>query len=173
MTGRLPPVVVMGVSGCGKTAVGTALAQALGATFVEGDRLHPLENVARMSAGIPLTDADRAGWLDAIGTEMAAHAARGSAVVAACSALKRRYRDALRAQLPAAVFVHLRLEPALARMRVGMRRTHFMPASLVESQFAALEPPEDDEAALELDASRPVEDLVREAGAWVRGAVID
>lgn len=167
---RLPPVAVMGVAGSGKSVVGAALAQALGACFIEGDRLHPAENVARMAAGKPLTDDDRAGWLDAVGREIAAKAADGAGVVAACSALKRRYRDRLRGFAPSLVFLHLSLDPDTARRRVLGREGHFMPPSLVDSQFADLEPPEPDEAALTLDALRPVGDLVEAAVAFVRAA---
>lgn len=168
--GGMPPVVVMGVAGCGKSVVGSALATALGAGFVEGDRLHPDENVARMSAGIPLTDADRAGWLDAVGCAIAAETLAGRPVVAACSALKRRYRDVLRARVPSLVFLHLAIDPETARRRVLLRRSHFMPPSLVDSQFADLEPPQADEAAVELDAGRPVDVLAAEAAALLRAA---
>ena len=163
-----PPVVVMGVAGCGKSLVGAALAKALGARFLEGDRLHPPENVALMAAGIPLTDENRAGWLDAVGREIAAGLATGDGVAATCSALKRRYRDRLRAAAPSLVFVHLALDPATARERVAARQGHFMPSSLVDSQFADLEAPAADEAALTLDAVRPLDELVREARAFLR-----
>jgi gluconokinase len=165
--GRLPPVVVMGVAGCGKSVVGAALAEALGARFVEGDRLHPLENVAKMSAGKPLDDADRAGWLDAIGREVAGEVADGRRAVAACSALKRRYRDALRARTPSLVFVHLALDPETARLRVLSRKSHFMPPSLVDSQFADLEPLQADEAGVTLDALQPLPAVVAAAVSFV------
>jgi gluconokinase len=169
-TGGQPvAVVVMGVSGCGKTLVGSALAEALRCRFVEGDTKHPPENVAKMAGGTPLDDADRAGWLDAIGADMAAALAAGEGAVAACSALKRIYRDRLRRFVPGAVFVHLAIDRETARERVGGRKGHFMPASLVESQFAALEPPEADEDALTLDGTRPVAELVAAATAFVRG----
>jgi gluconokinase len=155
-----PAIVVMGVAGSGKSVAGEALATALGAVFIEGDRLHPPENVARMTRGEPLTDALREGWLDAIGQRIAAVAGGGQGVVAACSALKRRYRDRLRGLYQDIVFVYLEIDPATAKQRVGSRRSHFMPASLVESQFATLEPPAADERALTLDATRPVPDIV-------------
>jgi gluconokinase len=170
--GRLPPVVVMGVAGCGKSVIGGALAKSLGAAFVEGDRLHPLENVAKMSAGKPLNDADRAGWLDAIGKEVAREAAAGRPVVAACSALKRRYRDALRGHAPALVFLHLAIDRDTAHRRVIERRSHFMPPSLVDSQFADLEPPLGDEVALTLDATRPVAELVAAAAAFLQECAV-
>lgn len=164
----LPPVVVMGVAGCGKSVVGSALAEALGARFVEGDRLHPLENVAKMSAGRPLVDSDRAGWLDAIGREVAGEVAEGRPAVAACSALKRRYRDALRAHVPSLVFVHLALDPETARRRVLSRKSHFMPPSLVDSQFADLEPLQADEAGIALDAMQPLHVVVDAAISFVK-----
>ncbi|WP_404927920.1 gluconokinase [Mesorhizobium sp. ORM16] len=153
----------MGVAGCGKSAVGMALAERLGAVFIEGDRLHPSENVARMARGEPLTDTLREGWLDAIGERIAASAGNGQGVVAACSALKRSYRERLRGFRRDIVFLYLEIDPAMARLRVASRKGHFMPASLVDSQFAILEPPAADERALTLDATRPIADLVAEA----------
>lgn len=159
----LPIVVVMGVSGCGKSVVGTALADRLGCRFVEGDRLHPSENVARMASGVPLTDEHRWGWLDVVGGAMAAVLAEGSGVIAACSALKRSYRDRLRLAAGPVVFVHLDIDRETAARRVGQRRGHFMPATLIDSQFADLEPPGPDESAMILDARLPVSDIVAEA----------
>lgn len=164
---RLPPVVVMGVAGCGKSAVGSALAATLGVEFVEGDAFHPPENIARMASGIPLDDAHRAGWLDAVAAEIASRTAQGVNVVATCSALKRRYRDRLRGINPALVFLHLALDREAAYERVRTRGGHFMPASLVDSQFADLEPPSADETALKLDATLPVDTLVTEAAAFL------
>ncbi|MER8372037.1 gluconokinase [Mesorhizobium sp. M1409] len=159
--GSMPPaIVVMGVAGCGKSAVGIALAAALGVTFIEGDRLHPPENVARMASGEPLTDQLREGWLDAIGERIAGSVGQGEGVVAACSALKRGYRARLSGFCPEIVFLYLEIDPATARRRVGSRKGHFMPASLVDSQFAILEPPTADEKALTLDATRSVSELV-------------
>lgn len=153
-------VVVMGVTGCGKSVVGAALAKALGARYIEGDKLHPAENVERMSRGEPLTDGLREGWLDAVGLAVRKANERGEGAVAGCSALKRIYRDRLRAQQPDMVFVHLVISPEEARRRVARRRHHFMPASLVESQFATLEPPASDENAFSVDGAMPVEDVV-------------
>lgn len=158
-----PAVVVMGVAGCGKSAVGEALAAALGAIFVEGDRLHPPENVARMARGEPLTDALREGWLDAIGRRISGSVGDGQGVVAACSALKRSYRERLRGFCQDIVFLYLEIDPATAKQRVGSRQGHFMPASLVDSQFATLEAPAADENALTLDATRPIADIVGDA----------
>jgi len=162
--GSAPPaIVVMGVAGCGKSAVGIALAAALDAVFIEGDRLHPPENVARMASGEPLTDQLREGWLDAIGERIAASVREGQGVVAACSALKRSYRERLRGFCPDIVFLYLEIDPATARQRVASRKGHFMPASLVDSQFAILEPPGKAERALTIDATRPVADVLAEA----------
>jgi len=162
--GSAPPaIVVMGVAGCGKSVVGTALAAALGAIFIEGDRLHPPENVARMARGEPLTDQLREGWLDAIGERIRASLDGGQGVVAACSALKRGYRERLSGFCNDILFLYLEIDPVTARRRVGNRKGHFMPASLVDSQFAILEPPTADERALTLDATRPVGELVAAA----------
>lgn len=146
-------VVVMGVSGSGKTVIGSALATALGGRFVEGDGLHPPENIARMSAGLPLRDEDRRGWLDAIAGEIARAERGGEALIVACSALKRIYRDRLRLASPRHLrFVYLEIGRDAAAARVAARRGHFMPASLVDSQFADLQPPTADENAVTLDA---------------------
>lgn len=166
MTGqrnRMPPaIVVMGVSGCGKSVVGQALSERLGAIFIEGDSLHPPENIARMAGGIPLRDEDRLGWLDAIGRRIAASAGGGRRVVAACSALKRAYRERLLGFCRGILFVYLETDLRTAERRVAERTHHFMSASLVGSQFAILEPPGEDEAALTLDATLPVHVLVSE-----------
>jgi gluconokinase len=160
---RPPTVVVMGVAGCGKSVVAGALAEALGWRLVEGDRLHPPANIERMSAGLPLTDAHRWGWLDAIGAELAMAEGEGVGAVAACSALKRAYRDRLRSHADGALFVHLVIDKATAVARVAARKGHFMPASLIDSQFADLEPPGPDERAIALDATQPVHEVVRAA----------
>lgn len=158
-----PAIVVMGVAGCGKTVVGEALAKSLGAVFIEGDRLHPPENVARMARGEPLTDALREGWLDAIGERIAASIADGQRAVAACSALKRSYRDRLRRFCPGIVFLYLKIDRETAWRRVAARKGHFMPASLVDSQFATLEEPGRDEQAVTVDATRTVAGIARQA----------
>ncbi|MBZ9732641.1 gluconokinase [Mesorhizobium sp. CA18] len=157
-----PAIVVMGVAGCGKTAVGEALAKALGADFIEGDLLHPPENVARMARGEPLTDALRAGWLDAIGERIATSVADGRKAVAACSALKRSYRDRLSRFCPGMVFLYLRIDRETAWRRVADRKGHFMPASLVDSQFATLEEPTADEQAVAVDGTRSVAGILQE-----------
>ncbi|RAZ78812.1 gluconokinase [Mesorhizobium atlanticum] len=157
-----PAIVVMGVAGCGKTAVGEALARALSADFIEGDRLHPPENVARMARGEPLTDALREGWLDAIGERIASSVAGGRKAVAACSALKRSYRDRLSRFCPEVVFLYLKIDRETAWRRVANRKGHFMPASLVDSQFATLEEPATDERAVTADGTRSVAGIVKE-----------
>jgi gluconokinase len=156
-------VVVMGVSGCGKSTVGALLAQRLGAEFIEGDSLHPPSNVAKMAAGTPLTDADREGWLQTIAAQLgAAHAADRSLVVS-CSALKRAYRDTLRASAPELRFVYLQGDFDLLGARVAARSGHYMPASLLASQFAALEPPASDEHAITLDCRLEPDALASQA----------
>jgi gluconokinase len=148
----------MGVSGSGKTTVGAALAQRLRVPYADADDFHPPENVAKMSAGIPLDDSDRAPWLETIGAWLADHAASGG--VTSCSALRRRYRDVLRAGAPDQLFVHLDGTREVIARRVAGRPGHFMPVSLLDSQFATLEPLDDDENGLVLDLARSVDDLV-------------
>ena len=157
-----PAIVVMGVAGCGKTAVGEALARALGADFIEGDQLHPPENVACMARGEPLTDALREGWLDAIGEHIASSVAGGRKAVAACSALKRAYRDRLSRFCPDTVFLYLKIDRETAWRRVANRKGHFMPASLVDSQFATLEEPAAEERAVTVDGTRGVARILKE-----------
>ncbi len=153
-----PLVVVMGVTGSGKSTVGVALAERLGVPYGDADDFHPPANIAKMSAGVPLDDDDRAPWLRAIGAWLAEHGERGA--VASCSALKRAYRDVLRAAAPDVVFLHLHGEPDTVRDRVASRTEHFMPESLVRSQFDALEPLGDGEAGVVLDFRLPVAELV-------------
>lgn len=153
-----PLLTVMGVSGSGKTTVGAALAQRLRVPYADADDFHPPENVAKMSAGVPLDDTDRLPWLRAIGAWQAGHAAGGGVI--SCSALRRSYRDVLREAAPGQLFVHLAGPPEVVARRVAGRPGHFMPASLVQSQFATLEPLGDDEHGLVLDLDLPVDDLV-------------
>ena len=157
----------MGVSGCGKSTVGEALAASLGWRYLEGDCLHPPENVARMAAGVPLTDEDRQGWLQAIGTELAQAAAQGQGLIATCSALKRRYRDLLRACEPALRFVHLHGSHEVLAERLAARKGHYMPASLLQSQLGALEPPGADEAALTLPVGDAPVQIVEGVVQWL------
>ena len=162
-----PRVVVMGVSGCGKSTVGRLLAGLLQVHYVEGDELHPPENVARMAAGIPLTDADRHGWLQSVGDQLGNATAEARGVVVGCSALKRRYRDQLRAAAPDVRFVHLHGDASLLRERLAARRGHYMPPSLLQSQLDTLECPAPDEQALSLDIAVPPEQLAAEAARWL------
>jgi gluconokinase len=136
-------IVVMGVSGSGKTTVGRLLADALGAEFAEGDAYHPPANIEKMRRGIPLEDADRWPWLHTLAAQIERWLAAGTTVVLTCSALKQRYRDVLAQGRPGVRFVHLHGDQALIRRRLDRRRGHYMPATLLDSQFAALEPPGD------------------------------
>lgn len=162
-----PPIAVMGVSGCGKTTLARALATALGLPFVEGDDCHPPANIARMAAGIPLTDEDRAPFLDAVA---AALAAEPGGAVAACSALKRAYRDRIRAVVPGVRFILPRLDGAALHARLAGRAGHFMPPTLLASQLATLEMPGTDEAALVLDGGKPLDVQVEHALAFIDSA---
>jgi gluconokinase len=165
-------VVVMGVSASGKSTVGEALADRLGAEFLEGDDLHPQANVAKMRRGEPLDDTDRGPWLDRLHAAIAERVAAGKDTVVASSALKRRYRDRLREGLPPGTlrFVHLDVDRATLLDRLARRKDHFMPPSLLDSQLADLELPTEDEAATVVDATRPadriVEDVVAQARRW-------
>jgi gluconokinase len=156
--------VVMGVASCGKTSVGELLAEKLNAHFIEGDRLHPATNVAKMSAGNPLTDEDRWPWLKAIGESLAGR----EPAVASCSALKRVYRETITkaAQRPV-YFIYLHGSRELLEQRIGARKGHFMPASLLDSQLATLQEPTADERALKLDISLSVPELAEAAKAWL------
>ena len=156
-------VVVMGVCGCGKSTVGERLARELGALFIEGDAFHPPANVARMAAGIALTDADRQGWLEALAAQLADARRAGRSVVLACSALKRRYRDVLRLGAPDLRVVHLAGDRGMLAVRLAARQGHYMPASLLDSQLATLETPDPDERAITLDAGAPTDRLVQSA----------
>ena len=160
----MPHVVVMGVSGCGKTTVGRLLARHLEVPFIEGDELHPPRNVELMASGIALTDEDRAGWLDTVAAELAR---RPEGAVASCSALRRRYRDRLRRVVPALRFVHLRGDRAVLEERLAQRLGHYMPPTLLESQLQTLEPPSADEQPLELDITEPPEALAQRAAQFL------
>ena len=151
-------IVVMGVSGSGKSTVGAALAQRLGVPFADADDFHPPANVAKMKAGTPLNDDDRYPWLEAIGGWLADHCGTGG--VMSCSALKRKYRDQLRRHCPQAEFVHLSGSPEVIAARQASRPGHFMPASLMASQFATLEPLERDERGVTLDVSQDIDSIV-------------
>lgn len=150
-------VLVMGVAGCGKTTVGAALADRLDWDFIEGDALHPPDNVARMTRGEPLTDRHRVPWLDALRREIEARLRHEDPAVVAASILKERYRARLHVDDPRVLLAYLEISREMARERLSGRAGHFFGPDLVDSQFQALEPPED---ALVLDAALPVADLV-------------
>jgi gluconokinase len=151
-------VVVMGVTGSGKTTVGMALAERMAVPYADADDFHSLENVAKMRAGVPLDDEDRWPWLRAIGQWLAKHQEIGAVVT--CSALKRSYRDALREGAPDITFLHLDGDMATVRQRVAQRSGHFMPASLVQSQYDALEPLGNDERGVVIPFDLAVDEIV-------------
>ncbi|HVB90344.1 MAG TPA: gluconokinase [Beijerinckiaceae bacterium] len=161
-------VLVMGVSGSGKSAFGRMLAERLGFVFVEGDDFHSPDNREKMRAGTALTDADREPWLDALAGKIERLASRKRSAVLACSALKKRYRERLRGAAGVMRLIYLRGERNLIASRLSARRGHFMAPSLLDSQFEALEEPEPAEAALMLDIGRAPEMLVDEAARWLR-----
>ncbi|WP_198371874.1 gluconokinase [Roseomonas rosulenta] len=161
-------IVVMGVSGCGKSTLGAILAERLGWPFEDGDGFHSPANVAKMAAGTPLTDDDRWPWLDAIAARIAAARIAGTGVVIACSALKRAYRDRLRAGHADIRFLHLTGDPALIMARQAARSGHYMPASLIASQFATLEPPDTEADVIDLDVDPEPPVIVQKAIAALR-----
>ncbi|MFW7340638.1 gluconokinase [Pollutimonas sp. H1-120] len=166
MGGRLA-VVVMGVSGSGKSTVAEALAQALGWQFIEGDAFHSAVNHAKMQAGIPLTDADRASWLDALGAQLALAVEEG--VLLSCSALKLNYRERLRGCVPGLRFIWLDVNRDMAAARVaGRGAAHFFPATLIDSQFQALEPPVDEPGLLRIAGDIPLPDIIQTATRWLQ-----
>jgi gluconokinase len=153
-------VIVMGVSGSGKTTVARRMADAWGDHYIESDDMHSTSDIEKMSAGIPLDDEDRLPWLRAIGELLRAHAEQGLSTVTACSALKRSYRDILRTYVPTAFFVELDGPIDLIRSRIMSRHHEFMAPSLLESQFAALEPLQNDERGIRVDAELPIETIM-------------
>ncbi len=162
----------MGVSGCGKSSAGQAIAQQLGWRLEEGDSYHASESVAKMAAGQPLTDADREGWLARLAQLLATAGDLGDAggLVLTCSALKRKYRDQLRAAQPRLGFVFLELDYDTALERVQTRAGHFFSPELVANQFATLEDPRAEADVLTLNATTPLLQIAEQAGAWVAGA---
>lgn len=153
-------LVVMGVSGCGKSTVASQLAAALGLEFLEGDLLHSQRNIARMASGVALTDEDRQEWLELLSAHIAQAHRDHRGLVVSCSALKRTYRDILRRGAADLLFVHLTGAPALLAQRTAQRPGHYMPASLLASQLATLEAPGQDEQALTFDVAQPPEAIV-------------
>ena len=162
-------LIVMGVSGSGKSTIAAALAERLQWTFEDGDRFHPASNVAKMSAGQPLSDEDRWPWLQAIADEISRRCEAGSHVVIACSALKRAYREVLSRRRTDVRFVFLDGSRALIAARLAGRKGHFMPPGLLESQFKALEPPQADERPITVSIDAPVETIVSNIVVHVSG----
>jgi gluconokinase len=154
------PLLLMGVSGSGKTVIGRLLADRIGMPFLDADDLHSAENVRKMRLGRPLTDTDRAPWLQAVAGEIARTTVNGRGMVVACSALKRAYRDRLRVAAPGLRLVHLAGLPGLIRRRLEARTGHFMPVTLLDNQLATLEPPEADERPLVIDLALPPDEIV-------------
>jgi gluconokinase len=150
-------VVLMGVAGSGKTAVGMQVAQKLGWIFLDADNFHPPANIEKMKHGIPLNDQDRAPWLQGLHDELQHQMAEGHSVILACSALKESYRKVLRDEVSPPTFVYLDVDPETIRDRLQHRTAHFFPKELMESQFAALEKPKD---AIIIDARKPLADVV-------------
>ena len=163
----IPPIVVMGVQGSGKTTVGTQLAHRLGIGFVDGDDLHPEHNKKLMAAGTPLTDVERQPWLEAVGARLAAGSDDG--IVIACSALKRSYRDLLRTFVPDLSIVHPHGPMEVVAERIAARRHEFMPPSLLVSQYEVLETLQDDELGVTIDLALPLEEIVGRAAAFITG----
>ena len=159
--------IIMGVAGCGKTSVGEGLSRLTGIRFMDGDALHSKENIARMSEGIPLTDSDRWPWLEAIGNEFAQSP---EPLVIGCSALKRSYRDRIRQHAGTPVcFIHLTGSREVIGQRMRNRRDHFMPPTLLDSQFAALEPPGADEESIAIDIDQPLDAIGALAARYLEG----
>lgn len=160
-----PPVVVLtGVSGAGKSTVGRALADALGAELIDADDHHPPANVARMAAGQPLRDVDREPWIDGLVAELRRRRDDEPPAVLACSALRRSHRERLASAVAGTVVVHLHVDPGHLAERLGAREGHFMPATLLQSQLDALDPPDPTEAVI-VDGSAPVAEVVAEVRA--------
>jgi len=166
-------VVVLGVSGCGKTTVATAVAARLDYDVCDADDLHSTANIAKMHSGHPLTDEDRGPWLHAVGRRMAETLARGRGIVVACSALKVSYRDILREYEPSTFFVFLDGSRELIQARVNARHGSFMPPSLLASQFATLEPLRPEESGVRLDVAHALADTVDAAVAALAASAAD
>jgi gluconokinase len=157
--GQPQVIVIMGVTGSGKTTIGHALAAELGWLFLDGDDYHPPENIARMAAGIPLTDSDREPWLKSLNHMLREQSLSGSSLVLACSALKRDYRRQLADGVDSLIFIYLKLDVSMVSERLSDRQGHFMPPELLASQFDILEEPQD---AVVIDASSDARAIVRE-----------
>ncbi|GHD50634.1 gluconokinase [Mycetocola manganoxydans] len=158
-------IIVMGVSGSGKSTIGALIAGALGVPFVDGDSLHPQSNIEKMAGGQPLNDDDRWPWLATVGRTLADAGRRGTGMVIACSALRRSYREAILETAPRTRFVHLAGTREVLATRVEGRSDHFMPTTLLDSQFATLEPLGDDEPGIVINIDQTVPAIVAEAAA--------
>ena len=156
---QVPPLIVMGVQGSGKSTAGRAIAARLDVPFIDGDDLHSLQNKQKMASGHPLDDEDRRPWLTTIGQTLAERLAEGQPTVIACSALKRRYRDLIRSLAPDVLFVHLQGGQDLIAQRLSQRNHEYMPAALLDSQFETLEPLADNEAGIRLDITLSPEEI--------------
>ncbi|TJY72535.1 gluconokinase [Arthrobacter sp. CAU 1506] len=170
MSLQLPPLVVMGVQGCGKSTVGAAVAQHLGLEFIDGDDLHSAANKEKMASGHPLTDADRHPWLSAIGQVMADKLEEGTTAVVACSSLKRSYRDLIRSFAPETRFIHLVGSRELIAARISGRDHEYMPPTLLDSQFQTLEPLGEDEAGLEVPVTDSPEQIAVRVESYLQEA---
>lgn len=164
----LPPLVIMGVCGCGKSTIGSLLGERLGVRFMDGDDFHPPANKAKMAQGMPLDDDDRAPWLAEIGAALATPAEGAGSPIIACSALRRSYRDLLRSHAPGVVFIHLSGDPATLAARLSGRQHEYMPSTLLQSQLATLEPLGTDEAHLVVDIGEDPESLVDRIIGWLK-----
>ncbi len=160
-----PSLVIMGVSGCGKSSLAAAVAQAEGLPWIEGDAHHSEASREKMRLGVALTDADRAGWLERLADQLRSHP---QGCVLACSALRRSYRERLRAAAPGLRFAFLDIAAAEALARVAARSAHFFSPSLVDNQFATLESPVDEPRVLRLDATAALSELQTQVSAWLR-----
>lgn len=166
---RVIHVVVMGVAGCGKSAIGQRIASQLNLPLIEGDDFHPTSNIAKMQQGVALTDADRADWLSTLAVELVKHP---KGAVLTCSALKSAYRDTLRHGVHRLYFVYLAITASESLRRVASRPGHFYPPSLVASQFEALQNPANEPGVLVLDGSMPLDALSAQATAWLVDSTI-
>jgi carbohydrate kinase (thermoresistant glucokinase family) len=163
-----PTIVVMGVSGCGKSAVGARLAQSLAINFIDGDDLHTERSIAKMSLGVPLDDLDRQPWLEKVGRTLRSSDSHG--LVVACSALRRSYRTTIRKEAPSVVFIHLDGSRELIGARMRERLSHFMPESLLDSQFGALEPLDIDERGAAFEIETSIDAIARQIADWLASA---
>lgn len=168
MSHPLSALVVMGVTSCGKSTIAEAIAEQAGATHIEGDLFHSAESIDKMRSGLALDDADRAAWLTTLGELLHNAVQTGQRPVLSCSALKRTYRDQLRAAVPGLGFVFLKIDEAEVARRAARRKGHFMSPSLIASQFATLETPEQEPRVLTVDATLPVDEISRRAVTWWR-----